>query len=96
MATVGSSSLCETADSCGIIQELTVFSVSYTWCVRDVSSQGHRVISAVPGIMCKYDFQGRREIFLLSLPFYCGEIAFPELCASTPHSQLPSPHVCQD
>lgn len=70
MAIVGSSSLCETADSCGNVQVLSVFSVSHPQCVWDVSSQGHRLISAVPGIMCKYDIQGRRELFLPSLPFY--------------------------
>lgn len=96
MTMVGSSSLCETADSCGIIQELSMFLVSYPWWVRDVSSQGHRVVSAVPGIMCKYDFQGRREIFLPSLLFYYGEIAFPGACASTPTPNFSSPHVCQD
>lgn len=70
MAVVGSSSLCETADSCDIIQMLSIFSVSHPQGLGDVPSQGHKVISAVSGNRYKYDFQGRRQIFLQSLPIY--------------------------
>ena len=53
MAVVGSSSLCETADSCDIIQMLSIFSVSHPLGLGDVPSQGHKVISAVTNMISR-------------------------------------------